>query len=42
VAAVHERVPLARVIEHAAVLFLADIDSGRVAGWIVASGPQYD
>jgi hypothetical protein len=42
VAAVHERVPLARVIEHAAVLFLADMNSGRVAVWIVASDPEDD
>ena len=42
VAAVHERVPLARVIEHAALLFLADIDSGRVAVWIVASALEND
>jgi hypothetical protein len=35
VEAVHQRVPLERVIEHAALLFLADIDSGRVAVRIV-------
>jgi hypothetical protein len=40
VEALHERVPVARIIEHAALLFLADIDSGRVAVWIVESGPE--
>lgn len=31
VEAVHQRVPIERLLEHAALLFLADVDSGRVA-----------
>jgi hypothetical protein len=31
VEAVHQRVPIERLIAHAATLFLADVDSGRVA-----------
>jgi hypothetical protein len=38
VEAVHQRVPIERLIEHAALLFLADIDSGRVAVRIVEDG----
>ena len=38
VEAVHQRVPLERLIEHAALLFLADVDSGRVAVRIVEEG----
>jgi hypothetical protein len=35
VEAVRQRVPVERLIEHAAMLFLADVDSGRVAVRIV-------
>jgi hypothetical protein len=42
VEALRERVSVARIIEHAALLFLADIDSGRVAVWIVEAGPEND
>ena len=38
VEAVHQRVPLERLIEHAALLFLADVDSGRIAVRIVGEG----
>jgi hypothetical protein len=40
--AVYERLPVERVIEHAALLFLADIESGRVAVRIVASEAEDD
>jgi hypothetical protein len=39
VEAVHQRVPVERLIEHAALLFLADVDSGRVAVRILEEGP---
>jgi hypothetical protein len=35
VEAVHQRVPVERLLEHAALMFLADVDSGRVAVRIV-------
>jgi hypothetical protein len=35
VEAVHQRVPIERLLEHAVLLFLADIDSGRVAARIL-------
>jgi hypothetical protein len=38
VEAVHQKVPLERLLEHAALLFLADIDAGRVAIRVVEQG----